>query len=122
MSASAIQVDWTTLLSDGTSFPPFGNDNCKHPDRHDPAVELDCLRAILPRLGAENGRSRKVGTGADQVLIGLGVIGLGVIDEEERRADHTRIAKDTLSEAARYESCRGPRCMAWRRCRNGRLI
>ena len=91
--------------SDGPAFlrgsfgpPRSGNDNQRCALDEGPADELDCLRRVLAPelLRAAEARARKLGIGADRVLILW-----GVIDEEtylQRLAFHTGIAIENFSE------------------------
>jgi cellulose synthase/poly-beta-1,6-N-acetylglucosamine synthase-like glycosyltransferase len=76
---------------------PSGNDNQRSLFDQGPADELDCLRDVLAteRLAAAEARSRRLGIGAEQVLIQS-----GEISEQaylERLSRHTGIAIESLT-------------------------
>jgi hypothetical protein len=109
--------------------PRPGNDNRRHSFDDWPAYELDCLRGVLAPelLRRAEARARRLGIGADQVLIRQ-----GVIDEVaylQHLSDHTGIAIDDLSEIDRgglmlrddQIACAALRGMAHVR-KNGRLL
>ncbi len=122
--------------SDGPAFlrgrfgpPQSSNDNQRCVLDEGPADELDCLRRVLAPelLRAAEARARKLGIGADRVLIQQ-----GVIDEEaylKRLAFHTGIAIENFSEIGRGNSLPRDReilqaaelCLIRLR-RNGRLV
>jgi hypothetical protein len=105
-----------------------GNDNQRRFDR-EPATELECLRQVLAPdlLHRAERRAAELGTGADRVLIGW-----GVIDEAaylRHLSDHTGIAVDDLSDLGRGDLmmrddqiARAAACGVVQIRRNGRLI
>lgn len=82
-------------------LPRPGNDNQRHPSDDWPAYELDCLRGVLsPELLRQaEARARKLGIGADQVLIQQGAIAEAAY--LRHLSGHTGIAIDDLSEIDR---------------------
>jgi hypothetical protein len=108
---ATIARQWTAWLLRHSRLTPVGNDNLDGaPHRVAPlsfdseaAVELECLRDMLPPelLDAARRRSKKLGIGADQVLISR-----GVIDEEAylgRLALHLGIRREGFAEVARRD-------------------
>jgi cellulose synthase/poly-beta-1,6-N-acetylglucosamine synthase-like glycosyltransferase len=98
------RVDRPAFLRGSFGPPRSVNDNQRCVLDEGPADELDCLRRVLAPelLQAAEARARKLGIGADQVLILW-----GVIDEEaylRRLAFHTGIAIENFSEVDRGES------------------
>jgi hypothetical protein len=96
--------DGPTFLRRSFEPPASSNDNQRDDVDDGPADELDCLRRVLAPevLRAAEARAKKLGTGADQVLILW-----GVIDQEaylRRLAFHTGIAIENSSEIGRGDS------------------
>jgi cellulose synthase/poly-beta-1,6-N-acetylglucosamine synthase-like glycosyltransferase len=102
-AAHSAWSDRPAFLRAGFGPPRSSNDNQRHVLDEGPADELDCLRRVLAPelLRAAEARARKLGIGADQVLIQQ-----GVIDEEgylRRLAFHTGIATENFSEIGRRD-------------------
>jgi cellulose synthase/poly-beta-1,6-N-acetylglucosamine synthase-like glycosyltransferase len=83
---------------------PSGNDNHKSLFDQGPADELDCLRHVLARerLEAAEARSRRLGIGAEQVLIRSGDI--SEADYLRHLSRHTGIAIEDLTEFDRADT------------------
>jgi cellulose synthase/poly-beta-1,6-N-acetylglucosamine synthase-like glycosyltransferase len=99
-----VRVDRPAFLRGGSGPPRSVNDNRRCVLDEGPADELDCLRRVLAPelLGAAAARARKLGIGADRVLILW-----GVIDEDaylRRLAFHTGIAIENFSEIGHTDS------------------
>jgi cellulose synthase/poly-beta-1,6-N-acetylglucosamine synthase-like glycosyltransferase len=98
------RVDRPAFLRSGFGPPRSVNDNLRCVLDEGPANELDCLRQVLAPelLRAAEARARKLGIGADRVLILW-----GVIDEDaylRRLAFHTGIAIENFSEIGHSDS------------------